>query len=91
MPYHIYFVTNKNKTVLYTGFTGNLPLRIEQHKSKTANSFTKKYNADILVYAEEFADVNEARARERAIKKWNREWKDNLVNKSNPNWKEILI
>ncbi len=91
MPYYVYFVTNYTRTTLYTGLTNNLVRRIEQHKLKVDKTFTKKYNTDILVYAEEFNDINEARARERAIKKWNREWKDNLINKSNPNWEEIQI
>jgi len=91
MPYHVYILTNKNKTVLYIGFTGNLAQRIEQHKLRTADAFTKKYNATILIYVEEFQDVNEARARERAMKKWNREWKEKLINESNSNWDEILI
>jgi putative endonuclease len=69
MPYYVYFVTNYNRSFLYTGLTSNLALRIEQYKARVADSFTKKYNADILVYAQEFQDVNEARARERAIKK----------------------
>jgi len=91
MPYYVYMVTNYTRTTIYTGFTGNLVQRIEQHKAKSVNSFSRKYKTDILVYADEFENVSEARARERAIKKWNREWKDNLINKSNPNWEEILI
>jgi putative endonuclease len=91
MKYYVYILTNFKKTVLYTGFSGNLQERIQQHKVGQADGFTKKYKANILIYYEEFADVNEARARERAIKKWNRAWKEELIAKANPNWDEVLI
>jgi putative endonuclease len=91
MKYYVYILTNYNKTVLYIGFTSNLPLRIEQHKSGEVEGFTKKYKTNTLIYYEEFSDVHEAKAREKAMKKWNREWKENLINKSNPEWHEILI
>lgn len=89
--YYVYILTNKNKTVLYTGFTGNLIERIAQHKARQVPGFTRKYNVDCLVYYEAFADVLEAKAREKAIKKWNRAWKEELINASNPNWDEIVI
>lgn len=89
--YYVYFLTNKNKTVLYTGFTGNLIERIQQHKTGEVKGFTKKYNVNTLVYYEDFKNVHEAKAREKAIKKWNRAWKDELIEQSNPNWDEVII
>jgi len=67
--YHVYILTNKNKTVLYIGFTGNLKQRIEQHKSFEIDGFTKKYNLNKLIYVEEFENIDDAKAREKAMKK----------------------
>jgi putative endonuclease len=91
MTYYVYILTNFAKTVLYIGFSGNLVERILQHKSGEIEGFTKKYKTNILIYYEEFDDVNVAKARERAMKKWNRAWKEELINKANPEWKELLI
>ena len=89
--YYVYMLTNKTKTVLYTGFTGNLIQRLEQHKALQVEGFTKNYKATILIYYEEYRDVNEAKLRERRLKKWKREWKEELINKSNPDWNEIVL
>lgn len=89
--YSVYILTNFAKTVLYIGFSGNLQERIAQHKAGEVPGFTKKYKTNILVYYEEFEDVNVAKVREKALKKWNRAWKEELINKSNPSWEEILI
>jgi putative endonuclease len=91
MKYYVYILTNFKKTVLYIGFSGNLTERLYQHKVGIIEGFTKKYKTDILVYYEEFEDVREAKAREKSMKKWNRAWKEELINKSNPGWDEILI
>lgn len=75
MRYYIYILTNFTRTVLYIGFTGDIQQRIVQHKSGKIEGFTKKYNVNILIYYEEFEDVHTAKAREKAMKKWNRAWK----------------
>lgn len=89
--YYVYILTNRTKTVLYTGFTGNLVERTAQHKSGGVPGFTQRYKVNTLIYYEEFQDVNEAKAREKAIKKWNRAWKEELIAKANPEWNELLI
>lgn len=82
--------TNTYNKVLYTGFTVNLKKRIKEHKDKIyKKSFTDTYNLDKLIYFETFETVAEARKRERQIKKWNREWKENLINDMNPNWEDL--
>lgn len=91
MKYYVYILTNYNKTVLYTGFTGNLAERVAQHKAFQVEGFTKKYKVGILIYYEEFEDVEQAKHREMCIKRWKRAWKEELINKSNPNWDEVLI
>ena len=89
--YYVYILTNFKKTVLYIGFTGDLIERMLQHKTGKVKGFTQKYKANILIYYEQFKDVYEAKAREKSMKKWNRACKEELINKSNPEWKEIMI
>ena len=89
--YYVYILTNFTKTVLYIGFTGDLEQRVVQHKAAEVPGFTKKYKTNILVYYEEFKDINEAKGREKALKKWKRGWKEKLINESNPDWKEVMV
>ncbi len=81
--------TNKNQTVLYTGFTDNIERRIFEHKNKVYDGFTKKFNVSKLVYYEEFKDIESAKSREKQLKKYNRQWKENLINKMNPGWRDL--
>ncbi len=88
--FYFYITTNTYNKVLYTGFTINLKKRIEEHKTKIfKGSYTARYNLDKLVYFETFKTVSEARSREKQVKKWNREWKINLVQDMNPDWKNL--
>ncbi|MBO3097542.1 GIY-YIG nuclease family protein [Gelidibacter sp. DF109] len=82
-------MTNKNHTVIYVGFSGQVYERIHQHKKKYSKGFANKYNLNKLVYYEKFESPNEAIKREKQIKKWNREWKINLINDFNPNWDDL--
>ena len=77
-------MSNKNKTVIYIGVTGNLVKRIYQHKTKAFKGFTSKYNCDRLVYYEEFNDINQAIAREKQLKSGSRKRKEQLVQLLNP-------
>jgi putative endonuclease len=86
---HVYFLTNKNKTVIYIGVTSNLLKRIYQHKTKEYKGFTAKYNCDMLVYYEEFDDITQAIAREKQLKSGNRKRKEALINQHNPNWNDL--
>jgi len=74
---------------MYVGMTNNLMRRIYEHKNKLVKGFTEKYNVNKLVYFEETQDVIAAIAREKEIKKWRREKKNQLVNRINPTWKEL--
>ena len=87
--FYVYILTNKNHTVLYVGVTSNLKNRLKQHHNGSKSSFTKRYNVDKLVYFESTRYINNAIKREKQIKKWNREWKINLINDINPDWKDI--
>ncbi len=87
--FYVYILTNKNHTVLYVGMTNNLKIRLKQHKSRVTKSFTKRYNLDKLVYFETTRYVNNAIKKEKQIKKWNRQWKINLINDINPDWDDL--
>ena len=83
-------MSNDYGSVLYIGVTSDLFTRIPDHKNKTyPTSFTAKYNCRKLVYYETFPRIEDAIAREKQLKKWNRSWKDELISKTNPTWKDL--
>lgn len=84
--FYVYILTNKNKTVLYTGVTGFLHKRLYQHKTKqNPNSFTAKYNAEFLIYYEKYDWIHQAIEREKEIKNLSRAKKLELIRDINPN------
>lgn len=87
--YYVYIMTNKYNSVVYTGVTNNLERRVYQHKNKLLEGFTKKYNADRLVYFEMTEDVKSAIEREKQIKGWTREKKNSLIEAVNPIWSDL--
>ena len=88
--YYVYFLTSSNNSALYIGVTNDLERRIEEHRTGLIPGYTQKYNCHKLVYFEEYSDVNEAISRGKQLKKWSRSKKNDLVNKTNPEWKELL-
>jgi putative endonuclease len=87
--YFLYILSNKRNGTLYTGVTNNLIRRIYEHKNSLYDGFTKKYNIHNLVYYENYNDIRSAINREKQIKKWNRKWKLELIEKDNPEWKDL--
>ena len=85
----IYFITNQRNTTIYTCVTSNLAKRIYEHKTKVVKGFTKKYNLDKLVYYEACDTAEEAILREKQIKAGSRKKKIELINKINPEWKDL--
>ena len=84
-------MTNKNKTVLYIGVTSNLVRRVCEHKNHLIkNTFSDRYNLEYCIYYEEFAYFDIAIRREKELKKWNRKKKEELINKINPEWRELI-
>jgi len=83
--FYVYIITNKNKTVLYTGVTNNLKLRLQQHQQKNnPKSFTAKYNVHFLIYYQHFGWIQQAIAKEKEIKDLTRQKKINLILEQNP-------
>jgi putative endonuclease len=87
--YYVYIMTNAHNTVLYTGVTNQLARRVYEHRNGLGGIFTKKYNVQKLVYYEMGNDVNAAIAREKQIKAGSRKKKEDLINKMNPEWKDL--
>ena len=87
--YFVYILTNKWKTVLYTGMTDNLQSRLLQHRDRVFDGFTKKYNCTQLVYYEELSTASAAAKRELQIKGWKRVRKIALVESMNPTWDDL--
>ena len=87
--YFVYIATNKNNTVLYTGVTNNLIKRMYEHKNKLALGFSSKYNVVKLVHYEIYQDPKEAIKREKQIKGGSRFKKLQLINSSNPGFKDL--
>ena len=86
---YVYILTNKRNGTLYIGVTSNLPQRIRQHKANQFDGFSKKYNVKQLVYFEQYDTAESAITREKQIKKWKRAWKLRLIEKNNPQWKDL--
>ena len=86
---YVYIITNKRNGTLYIGVTSDLIKRAYEHKNHILDGFSKKYNLDKLVYYEIFDDIEAAIKLEKLLKKWNRNWKLALINKINPEWKDL--
>lgn len=88
--YYVYILTTLNNSIFYVGMTHNLYNRVKEHKFKLIECFTKKYNVTKLVYFEELGSKDEAYKRESQIKRWRREYKINIIERSNPNFIDLF-
>ena len=86
---HVYILASQRNGTLYIGVTSDLVKRVYQHKSKSIEGFTSKYNVTMLVHFEEFNDISLAIQREKRVKEWPRKWKLNLIERENPDWKDL--
>ena len=87
--FYLYILTDKKDGELYIGSTNNLTERVVEHRSDIISGYTKNTGIKTLVYYEEHKSLADAIKREKQIKKWKREWKINLIEKSNPQWKDL--
>jgi putative endonuclease len=86
----VYIMASGRHGTLYVGVTSNLPVRIAQHREGTLDGFTKRYGVKLLVWFELQDDIGTAIRREKAIKKYKREWKINLIERENPGWNDLF-
>ena len=85
----VYIMTNWHRTVYYIGVTADLYHRIYQHRTGEGSGFTKKCQCTELLYYESFGRIEEAIAREKALKTWRRAWKEALIKTTNPTMKDL--
>ena len=89
VPYFVYLLASKRSGTLYLGVTNDLGRRVWEHKTKAVPGFTARYAVDRLVWYEVYARIDEAIAREKALKKWRRAWKVALIEAMNPDWCDL--
>lgn len=85
----VYILASKRNGTLYVGVTSDLVKRVGEHRNNVHDGFSKKYQVHQLVWFEIYADMPSAIAREKAIKKWRRGWKIELIEKENPGWDDL--
>jgi len=88
---YVYILTSKRSGTLYIGVTSDLIRRVWEHRHADVPGFAKKYGTIRLVYFEEHATIELAIAREKAMKKWNRAWKLELIEQGNPDWRDLWL
>ncbi|MDP8228914.1 MAG: GIY-YIG nuclease family protein [Candidatus Electryoneaceae bacterium] len=87
--YYIYILAGMQNGTLYIGVTRNLIKRVYEHRNGMVAGFTKKYSVKLLVYYESTENVNAAIVREKQLKKWERQWKLDLIESVNPHWDDL--
>jgi putative endonuclease len=87
--YFVYILASKRNGTLYVGMTGDLPRRAFEHKEGLLPGFTKRYGVKLLVHYETYDDVRNAIQREKNLKKWPRAWKIALIERHNPDWRDL--
>ena len=87
--YYIYILASQKNGTLYIGVTNDLERRVLEHKEKINEGFSSRYNVNMLVYFESFQYINDAILREKRLKKWNRQWKINLIEEENKEWNDL--
>jgi putative endonuclease len=87
--YYVYLLASTKNGTIYIGVTSDLVKRLYEHKNNLIAGFTKKYAVHRLVYFEIHQDIRQAIIREKQLKKWKRQWKINLIEKENPEWKDL--
>lgn len=86
----VYILASSRNGTLYVGATTNLASRIEAHRAGAVPGFTQKYKVRTLVYAEPHDTIGQALLREKQIKKWRRAWKLELIERDNPQWRDLF-
>ena len=87
----VYIMANRKNGAIYTGVTSNLMQRVYQHREGSFEGFSKENDTKILVWFEQQGTMELAIAREKRIKKWNRQWKINLIETENPDWRDLAV
>ena len=89
--YYVYILASKRNGTLYIDVTNDLLRRVWEHKNDLVEGFTRKYQVHNLVYYEAYGDIYDAIEREKRMKKWKRQWKINLIEKPNLQWRDLFV
>jgi putative endonuclease len=89
VTYFVYILASRRNGTLYIGITSDLARRMFEHKSGAIPGFTRRYRVNLLVYYEAYEEIGLALQRERNLKRWNRQWKVALIEKHNPDWRDL--
>jgi putative endonuclease len=89
--FYVYILASRIGGTLYIGVTNDLVRRVYEHREDVTDGFTKKYQVHRLVYFEQHSDIEAAIQREKRLKKWNRAWKIQLIEETNPNWDDLHV
>jgi len=87
----VYILASERYGTLYVGVTSNLVARLWQHREEVLGGFTSRYHVHRLVHFEMYGDMERAIMREKQLKRWHRQWKINLINAENPEWKDLAV
>jgi putative endonuclease len=87
--YYVYILATRKDGILYIGVTNNLLKRVYEHENNIVKGFTEKYKVHNLVYYETYGNICDAITREKRMKKWKRDWKIELIEKSNSQWRDF--
>jgi putative endonuclease len=87
--YYVYILASRRHGTLYIGVTNSLQKRLEQHRNGEGSSFVKAYGVHRLVYVESYDRAEEAITREKQLKRWKRDWKIELIERDNPEWRDL--
>ncbi|MHA1529293.1 MAG: GIY-YIG nuclease family protein [Alphaproteobacteria bacterium] len=91
MQFFVYILVSRSGNALYVGSTRDLRQRLQQHRAGTVGAHTRKYRIHKLVYFEIHDTLEMALAREKRIKRWHREWKEDLIESVNPTWRDLVF
>ena len=91
MSFYVYILASRRNGTLYVGMTDDLVRRVWEHRIGAVPGFTRKYGVKMLVWYEQHETRETAFQRERQMKKWNRAWKLQLIERFNPNWKDLAV
>lgn len=87
--YYVYILASRRHGTLYIGVTNSVQTRLEQHRNGRGSSFVKRYGVHRLVHVESYQRAEEAIAREKQLKRWKRDWKIELIERDNPEWRDL--
>ena len=89
MAYYVYILASSRNGTLYVGLTNDLARRVYEHKQGLADGFTKRHGVKTLVYVEAHQNIDDTRTRENRLKRWRRGWKLALIERDNPDWRDL--